>query len=491
MRRPRRRRLIRTGLGLAALALAGALVWAVVTATNSPINVAIIGRNAPLVAADDGGGDLWVGLAFSGGGTRASAFGWGMLTELRAMTETAEDADGILSDVRLVTGVSGGAVTAAWFGLRGPEGLDTFRDAYLAKNAEAYMSVSAWNPMTLARVLAGGGNGRGTFARFLDDALFHGATFADLADRRITTWINATDIANNVTFTFLPETFDALCSDLSRLPVSEAVAASAAFPIVFAPVVLKARQGTCDYAEPAWLTTARFNPEASSAMKAYGRALASYADPAKVKFLKLLDGGITDNFGTTGFAVERARADVPYAPLTAQQAVHMSRLLFLVADAGVERQYGWTQRQSGPAGTQLGILIARAAMASATRSGYDALRLELGAWQRDLVDWRCRLPADQVVSLRGSLDGWDCRNVKLFAGQISFEDVDAALKDRLDRVPTRLRLSPEDVDLVVQAARQATRGSPELNGFLRSSRALPLPDATGEGPRRIVPLSKR
>ena len=159
-------------------------------------------------------------------------------------------------------------------------------------------------------------------------------------------------MANNTPFLFSPETFDALCSDLSKVKLSEAVAASAAFPLVFTPIVLEAHHGKCAYREPDWLTAARYNPEATAAMRAHARALESYTNRDEVKFVKLLDGGITDNFGTTGLAVERARAQVPYAPLTAAEAVKLKRMLFLVANAGVDKDYDWTQKGPRSRGRQ-------------------------------------------------------------------------------------------------------------------------------------------
>ena len=77
-------------------------------------------------------------------------------------------------------------------------------------------------------------------------------------------------------------------------------------------------------------------------------------------------------------------------------------------------------------------------MRSATRSGYDTLRLELADWRGDLIDWRCALPPDEVARLRGADGGrWDCRDLKLFVGRIGFDDL-PAMKARLDAIPTRL-----------------------------------------------------
>lgn len=459
---------------LSLLLLLGCAPW------NQPQNQPLAGENAPLADPATGDGELYVGLAFSGGGMRATAFAYGMLEELRAA--------GLLSEVRLVSGVSGGSVMAAQFGLRGPAGLEGFRERFLVTDAERYMVTSGANPVTIVKGIAGGVNGRETFGRYLDEALFQGATFGDLRKTGIKTWINATDMANNVPFLFSPETFDALCSDLSKVRISEAVAASAAYPLVFTPIVLEAHQGQCDYREPDWLTAARYNPEATAAMRAHARALESYTDPREVRFVKLLDGGITDNFGTTGLAVERARAQVPYAPLTAEEAVRLRRMLFLVANAGVEQDYDWTQRVAGPGGVNLAMSIAGSAMAAASRSGYDSMRGELRLWEMELIEWRCALPLDEVRRLRGTVAGWDCTDVKLFVGEASFASLAKDMRDAVNQVPTRLKLDTAQVDAVISAGRMATRLTPEFNGFLASVAGDVEARIAAEGKRRVVPL---
>ncbi|QYK42737.1 MAG: patatin-like phospholipase family protein [Paracoccaceae bacterium] len=470
----------------ALLALSGCAAW------NSPVNAPLsTAANPPMLAEETVAADeVWIGLAFSGGGMRASAFAYGMTEALRAADPGSPN--GLLDHVRLVSGVSGGSVTAAQLGLNGPEGLRGYRERYLVTDAEKYMANSPLNPLTIVRGLSGGANGRATFARYLDETLFHRATFGDLAGRsRIKTWINATDMANSTPFLFSPETFDALCSDLASFPISEAVAASAAFPLVFSPVVLEAHQGRCDYREPDWLTAARFNPEASSAMRAHARALESYGDSERVRFVKLLDGGVTDNFGTTGLAVERARAQAAFAPMTPAQAVRLKRLLFLVADAGVERDPAWALRIRGPGGPALAMSIANASLSAATRSGYDAMRGEMRKWHEDLIEWRCALPPSEVRRLRGTLAGWDCRDVKLFVGQANGDSLPAPMRTRLNKVPTRLRLKMDEVDLAIEAGRLATLATPEFNGFVAAldGNDIDARIAAGiaRGGRRIAP----
>ena len=130
------------------------------SAVNNPANVPLSkNNNLEAVTTSGNPAENYVALAFSGGGMRASAFGHGMLLGLREISATAQDPDGILSEVGLVTGVSGGSVTAAHFGLYGPAGVNRYRDIFLVKNGEKYMANSPLNPLTIVRGLSGGANG--------------------------------------------------------------------------------------------------------------------------------------------------------------------------------------------------------------------------------------------------------------------------------------------------------------------------------------------
>ena len=210
-----------------------------------------------------------------------------------------------------------------------------------------------------------------------------------------------------------------------------------------------------------------------------------------MKFVKLLDGGVTDSFGTTGLAVERARAQAASAPMTPAEAVKLKHPLFLVADAGVQKDDRWTQKIPDPGCIGLAAQIASASLSAATRSGCDAMRGEVRQWQQDLIEWRGTLPLAQVRRLRGSTAGWDGVDVKRFVGRANFEGAEPALRDRLNKIPTRLRRSTEAVDLAIEAGRLATRASPEFNGFLASLDGNSVQDritaGIAQGGRRIAP----
>ena len=146
----------------------------------------------------------------------------------------------------------------------------------------------------------------------------------------------------------------------------------------------------------------------------------------------------------------------------------------------------------GRGGVGLGMSIATASMSAAIRSGYDAMRGELKLWETELIEWRCARPMAEVQRLRGSSDGWDCADVTLFVGQASFEGVPAPMRDKLTKVPTRLRLKTDEVDMVIEAERIATKSTPEFNGFLASLSGNDADERIAQGiavgGRRVVPV---
>lgn len=450
----------------AALALPGCA-----TVLNEPINLpAAVDVNADsFVAPVSEDEATLVGLSFSGGGTRAAAFSYGVLQELAAHPLPG-DAKGrrLVDAVRFVSGVSGGSITAAYFGLKGAAGFQDFRERFLVQNGEEYLRTSVVRPTNLLRALSGGVNDRSGFARWLDERVFAGARFAQLRRPGApSVWINATDLYSRAAFVFVPETFRALCSDLDQLPLSEAVAASAAVPVAFAPIVLEAYGPRCQYNPPGWLETARHNQQASQGLRNYARAIENYRDPAKLKYVKLLDGGLTDNFGVTGLTVARAASQTPYGPLTPRQAVRLKRMVYLVVNAGREQTGDWGKRLEGPSGGEFIAAVTDAMIDASVSESYDAFRLTMREWQEQLIEYRCRLSFGELKRLRGSTANWDCRDLKFFVGQVAFDNVPEK-QPLLNQVPTSLQLPVAQVDLVVAAGREALRANPTFNGALRS-----------------------
>ena len=90
---------------------------------------------------DDGA--LVVGVSFSGGGTRAAAFAYGVLAELDdAVIDEEPRRRSVTDSIRMISGTSGGAVTGAYFGYRGPDAFHDFRERFLLQNVEAKLRTS-------------------------------------------------------------------------------------------------------------------------------------------------------------------------------------------------------------------------------------------------------------------------------------------------------------------------------------------------------------
>jgi NTE family protein len=435
--------------------------------------VATFNHASNLAAAPDAPGETFqprdiagsnaIALSFSGGGMRAAAFAHGALL---ALAQTSTDEGDLLDDVSFISSVSGGSLTAAYYGIHGREGLARFRDDVLTRDLESSMRVLPFLPSNFMRILGGGLNDN--FAAALDTGVFHGATFADMSRRpKPAVWIQATDLYNRVAFVFTPLTFSLICSDLARYSVAEAVAASMAVPLVFAPVVLRTYPQACRSPLPASLLRLRYDPDAPMLERAAEAAVRSYREQPAAHFIKLGDGGLSDNLGVSTLLLARAVYGSPHAPFSDADAVRIRRLLFIVVDASRPPGGDWTLRERGPEGVDLALAGADAAIDSAARLAADAFGSTIRAWQDAVTAFRCSLSSERASHL-GARPGWNCRDVKFTLAFVSPDRLDdGQLRAAIEATPTRLALPRDAIDRAVQGGRDATLASPLLHQYLR------------------------
>jgi len=452
----------RTLLAIAAGLLAGCATPGFDNApSNTPVTPAFVAQTA--APRDIVGRDV-IGLSLSGGGLRAAAFGLGVLQALAG--EGGKTAD-VFDDISFISSVSGGSLVAAYVGLYGREGLQHFRERVLLQDLERDLRLNWFSPANLQRLAAGGLNDRSNLARRLDDEVFRGATFADLARRnKPDVWINATDLYHRIPFPFTPPVFLALCSDLSALPVSEAVAASMAVPLVFAPVVLRTYPEACLTPLPP-LQPHLDDPAgvATDTVASVAQAMRDYRDPARVRYLKLADGGLTDNQGLASILVARALSGTPHGPLTEADAVRLRRMLFLIVDVGRAPAGDWVLQPQGPGGLEVGLAAADAAIDSATRLSATAFRDMARRWQQDLVRFRCGLDPERVRALLPPGEPWACDDLRIVVETLSPDALAPASAARLRAMPTRLALTAAQVDEAIAAGRDAARSSRALGRY--------------------------
>ncbi|XXQ68541.1 patatin-like phospholipase family protein [Neisseriaceae bacterium B1] len=245
-------------------------------------------------------------LMLSGGGTRAAAFGYGVLEELnrRPLPLRAGKSETLPEQTDLVYGVSGGSVLATYFSLHGKNTFPSFENRFLKQNFQGQIVRQVLSVANMPR-LASPQFGRGDLLQEqFENRLFHHKTFGDLARERKGPFavISATDMAAGKRVDFTQEYFDVMCLNLSKLPIARAVAASSAVPIVFSPLTLNNHGGNCGYKLPERLQQALNDDSDESRLQQRTREefvqhMQQYEDSKKRPYIHLLDGGLTDNLG--------------------------------------------------------------------------------------------------------------------------------------------------------------------------------------------------
>jgi NTE family protein len=187
-----------------------------------------------------------VGLALSGGGSRAAAFGLGCLRGLHDR--------GVLPKVSVVSGISGGSLLAALWAY-GPPAFDDFDQMtcdLLREGLHKQIARAAAGPALLVRGPAGAArsllpaplrgqrtlNRTDALRRVLVDAAFGDKAMPDVTRPGLATVVTATDLitTNAVRFGSLGSSCSALGRIADRITVAEAVAASAAYPVLLPAV---------------------------------------------------------------------------------------------------------------------------------------------------------------------------------------------------------------------------------------------------------------
>jgi NTE family protein len=407
-----------------------------------------------------------IGLAFSGGGTRGAAFAYGVLGQLARTPSPRPGARrDLLDHVQIVSGVSGGSIIAAYYGLKGRAALDDFREQFLTQDLMGELATNV-SLINISRAMGGGVNTDNRMRDWLNAHLYHGANYGALIARRPIVLINATDVYNRTPFLFAPATFAAMCSDLTEYPIAGAVAASAAVPGAFAPIIIEPFPSKCEMPLPERVLHAANNPNESPLLHSFAKAL-ERARTGKVKYIKLFDGGLVDNYGLSGITIARASVGTPYGPLRPEEAIRLRRFLFVVVDAGRGPQGEWSQTLDGPAGKDLVNAVVDTVVDANTRSSYAAFEATMNHWRNEMIRWRCGLKREEVKRLRGETGPWNCRDLKFTITRVSFEQLDANLARHLNDVPTTFTLPAATVDEVSRAGGDALQANPSYQAFLR------------------------
>jgi NTE family protein len=242
---------------------------------------------------------LFVILTFSGGGSRAAAFSYGVLEKLRDTEIVWEGKRRVLLDeVDVISSVSGGSLTSAYYGLFGKGIFEDFPERVLYKNIEGHMIRSLFSLKNQIKLVSPRYGRTDLLAEKFDQKIFEEKTFADLLARnqRPFILINSTDMSPGRRFEFTQDQFDLLYSDLGSYPVGHAVAASAAFPGLLTPLTLHNYKKGPDYQMPDWVQRQLANGDPGSREYQLAKEQSSYVEPGR-PYIHLIDGGVSDNLG--------------------------------------------------------------------------------------------------------------------------------------------------------------------------------------------------
>jgi NTE family protein len=413
-------------------------------------------------------------LAFSGGGTRAAALSYGVLEELRRTEITVGgERRRLLDEVDLVSGVSGGSFTALAYALYGERLFGDYETRFLKRDVQGALVARAFNPLNWPK-LVGGSYGRSELAAdYYDEILFAGATFGSLLDKSTPiAVVTGTDISTGARVVFTQSDFDLLCSDLHKVPLARAAAASSAVPIVLSPVTFNNYGGTCGYQPQEQFVADLLNPEhrgrpAGRALMRY-RELQDFERSTERPFIHVVDGGVSDNLGLRGVLEGLEVLEASPAFRESAGLHRLERIAVIVVNARSAPRTDWDRSESPP-----GIIdqLVQSASVPIDRNSYELVQLlkdtaERWESQRELVVARQRLAGATEAEARARI-----RPIAAFTIDVSFEAIgERAEREYFMELPTTFTLPPETIDRVREVAGRLLRESSEYQLLLESFR---------------------
>jgi NTE family protein len=395
-----------------------------------------------------GMGDVLLILAFSGGGTRASALAYGVLEELR----DTRIADGrMLDEVDSITSVSGGSFTAAYYGLYGDRIFDDFEQRMLKTNLQGALIRGLVNPLNWWKLASGYFDRSEIAVALYDDKVFDHKTFADIQARPgPLIQINATDLAAGNFFTFFQPQFDLLCSDLTPFSVARAVTASSAVPGAFSPIPLRNYAGSCGFQQPPWFGAALASRKTDPRRYRAAKILSGYLDAKQRPYIHLLDGGIADNIG---LRVPLQNVMVIGGPAARLEELggrlHFREILVIVVNSEVHPEEKFSLSSSAP-----GLAAVMGSISNTQIYSYNFDTIQL--MRENIKTWSRSLPP-----------GPDGRPVGASLIQVDFESIEDP-KERafFNSIPTALGLPDSTVDRLVALGHQLLRESPDYQAIV-------------------------
>jgi len=473
-------RIARNPFFLAAVALAVAFLLALGRCAKRSINPPLAQAQAASEQRFEGM-ERWgrgehedlVILAFSGGGTRAAAFAYGVLETLRDIEVTTASGrkTRLLDEVDVITGVSGGSFTALAYGLYGKQLFDHFEDGFLKRDVQGTLLRRMLNPLNWPALLSSGWGRSDLAARLYDEILFHNATFADLerAGGPVIA-VGATELTTGARIVFLPQNFDVMCADLSGFKLSRAAAASSAVPVVLSPVTIDNYGGSCGYRTPPWLKAfadEKNPPRPAGRILKRLQELEQLDNASEDRYFHLVDGAVSDNLGLRGVldfleTFEALRLAGQPTPLD-----HVRRIMVFVVNSASSPSFDWNKRENAPSAVSILTKTAGVPVDRYASESIELLRDIDARWtaqraMRDSAAFDPKRP-DGVGGVASAI------NADIYPIEVSFRVLnDKKERDYLNQLPTSFALPADAVDRLRADAKKAILASPDFQEMLKT-----------------------
>ena len=407
--------------------------------------------------------DMLLFLTFSGGGTRAAAFSYGVLEAL-ANTEIVSEGKHrrLLDEVDTISSVSGGSFTAGYYGLFGDRIFQDYESRFLKRNVQGELLAKVFNPVNVVRLLSPYFDRSDLAAEYYDRYIFNGGTIGDIAARKgPMIIINATDMTYGVRVGFTQDTFDIICSDLTNFRVARAVAASSAVPIILSPLTVRNYAGSCNYTMPEPIERVLKENDIAERRFYLVNNIKPYLDSEKKPYLHLIDGGVADNLGLRAI-VDRIifRGDF-WRTIRNTHHENVHKIVFFVVNAETEPDSRWDQMESPPA---LAAMLESYSTIAIERYNVETIAL----LKENLKEWTEQIRSQRCIGETVSTAPGSCGDIQFYIIEVKFD----ALKNETERLyfkrlSTSFALAPEDVDSLRAAANRILTESEEFQRLLR------------------------
>lgn len=429
---------------------------------NPPLPSAAPGEAELRPLAPPASQPVMMAVTLSGGGARAAAFGLGVLRELKATTFTLDGQPTTLLDqTAMISGVSGGSILAAHFAAFGDKTLDRFEPDFLLVPFESRLIREALWPERLYK-LTSPWYGRSQILAQRFEELFEGRTFADVRRRpgAPELMITATDLTSGSAFDFTAEQFRRICSDLDATPLSFAVAASSAVPLLLSPVTVHNYADAC--AHPAPTTHPVANPDGQDyRSRMLQRSAEAYRNAKDKPFIHLVDGGVTDNLGVRLMLDRMVALGSMSANFVDAKPGTIRRLVLVTVNSerGLNERVDNSDRVP-TTGQVLETLIFGA--------GSRETEVTLALLNDDTRRWRA-----EIERARGQPGSPFAADAEIHVISVSLHDVpDDKMRHSLLRVPTAFTIEARDVVDLQEAGAQALRAAPAYRALQASLQRL-------------------